>query len=142
MTTSDSPDVQILKAVQALDAKLTEALNRQTRTLTSSIQALADRHSESVLEQEKRNASFAQRDRVEAVAEHGHNTANTVTALVLRVANSETRITELAGEIQSCRQTIADRTERLLGSTAGYLITFIILLTVALASALVGHALK
>jgi hypothetical protein len=135
-------ELQILRAVQALDTKLSEALNRQTRTLTASIQALADRHSESLLEQEKRNASFADRIRVEAVAEHNHTIANSVQSLLSQVGAAEKRLVELAAELSLLRQSVADGTVGLLAGANGYLVTFIALVLVGTISAVVARAIR
>ena len=86
VSNNDSSDLAILRAVQKLDSKLSDALTKQTATLTASIQALADRHHESLLEQEKRNATFADRDRVEAVAEHPTTSPTTSSRSPARVS--------------------------------------------------------
>jgi hypothetical protein len=135
-------ELQILKAVKALDEKLSDALNRQTRTLTQSIQALADRHSESLLEQEKRNASFADRVRVEAVAEHNHTIANSVQSLLSQVAAAEKRLVELAAELALLRQAVADGAVGLLAGANGYLVTFIALVLVGIISAGVARLIR
>lgn len=137
-----SPELQILKAVQALDTKLSDALTRQTRTLTASIQALADRHSESLLEQEKRNNTFADRNRLEAIAEHGHTIGNLVQTLILRITAAEARAVELNADIQSLRTAFTNRTESFLAGTNGYLITFIFLIVVAVISAAVARLIR
>lgn len=139
---ADSPELQILKAVQTLDSKLTQALNRQTEQLTRSIQHLSDRHQESLLAQEKRNATFADRERVESVANHGHGIANTAQALILRVTATETRAAELAGDIQSLRQAMANQAVSFLTGTNGYLITFIALVVVAIVSVTLTRLLR
>jgi hypothetical protein len=128
-----SPELQILKAVQALDTKLSDALNRQTRTLSASIQALADRHSESLLEQEKRNNTFA---------EHGHTSANLVQALILRITAAETRAVQLTADLQNLSTSISNRTESFLAGTNGYLLTFIFLVVVAVISAVVTRMIR
>ena len=138
----ESPELQILKAVRALDEKLSDALNRQTRTLTASIQALADRHSESLLEQEKRNATFADRVRVESVAEHAHNNANHVQNLLSRVSAGEKRLVELAAEIQASRMAISTKAESFLAGANGYLLTFISLIIVAVIAAVIARAIR
>jgi Ribonuclease G/E len=137
-----SPELQILKAVQALDTKLSDALNRQTRTLTASIQALADRHSESLLEQEKRNNTFADRNRLEAIAEHGHTSANLIQALIIRTTAAEARAVELTADLQNLRTSISTRTENFLAGTNGYLLTFIFLVIVAVISAVVTRMIR
>jgi hypothetical protein len=142
MTEQPSSEVQILRAVQALDSKLTDALNRQTRTLTASIQALADRHTESLLQQEKRNATFADRDRVESVAEHTHTIANLTQSLILRVTAAETRAVELASDIQACRQSISQQAVGFLTGANGYLVTFIVMMVVAVVAAVIARLIR
>ena len=138
----EGPELQILKAVQALDQKLSEALNRQTRTLTASIQALADRHNEALLQQEKRNATFAERTRVESVAEHGHDSANHITNLLARVATTEKRIVELAAGLEACQRSITEKAVGFLAGANGYLVTFIVMVTVAVIAAVASRVIR
>ena len=139
---TESSELAIIRAVQQLDEKLSKALTAQTQTLTRSIQQLADRQSSALLEQEKRNATFADRDRVEAVAEHSHQNANHIQSLLFRVTESEKRIVELAAEIKSFQLTVGERAVGLLAGANGYLITFISLVVVAVIAAAVSRAFR
>ena len=142
MSEQSNADLAILKAVQALDEKLSKALTTQTQTLTRSIQQLADRHSDSLLQQEKRNANFADRTRVESVADHGHQNANAIQNILFRVSESEKRVVELAAEIQTVRATMNERAVGLLSGTNGYLITFISLVVVSVIAAVIARAIR
>jgi hypothetical protein len=95
MMSDSASEAAILRDVQSLDDKLSKALTRQTDALTKTIQQLADRHNDAMLGQEKRNATFADRDRVESVAEHGHAIASHVQTLSLRVGTLETDMGEM-----------------------------------------------
>jgi hypothetical protein len=139
---NDSADLAILRAVQALDDKLSKALTDQTSQLTAQIQALADRHNHSLIAQEKRNATFADRDRVEAVAEHQHTNANVTQGLIGRMGVVERRLVEISSDVEACRQSIADRTVSFLAGANGYLVTFILMILVATVAAAIARALK
>jgi Flp pilus assembly protein TadB len=139
---TESPELQILKAVQALDLKLSTALTKQTQTLTSSIQALADRHSDSLLEQEKRNATFADRNRVEAVAETNHANANHIQSLMLRVTSTEKKLADLAADLQAVRSSMTEKAIGFLAGANGYLVMFLIMIAVGIVTAIVSRTLK
>ena len=139
---TESSELAIIRAVQQLDEKLSKALTAQTQTLTRSIQQLADRQSSSLLEQEKRNATFADRDRVEAVAEHSHQNANHIQSLLFRVTESEKRIVELAAEIKTFQSSVAERAVGFLAGANGYLLTFITLVLVAIIAAAIARLLR
>lgn len=139
---NDSSDLAIIRAVQRLDEKMSQALSQQTATLTASIRELADRHHESQLEQERRNATFADRDRVEKIAQYGHDNAGAIQTLTGRLSNTEKRIVELDTLLREFQQSIGDRAVGLLAGANGYLLTFITLVVVAIVAAVIARAIR
>jgi hypothetical protein len=82
-------EAAILRAIAALKDELTRTINERHATLAHQITELAADHHEAVLSQERRNSQFAMRDRVETVAQHAHDTASALTAILLRTSNLE-----------------------------------------------------
>lgn len=79
---------ELLEAINSLDTKLTAALNSGVTALQAAIVALSQSLSDVRLEQEKRNATFASRERV-------HELANLITAQTLQSARHADQLKDL-----------------------------------------------
>lgn len=142
MSADQSP---VLAALSALELKLTELIR-------TSLALIVEQHTRSTLEQAKLNATFATRDRVEAIATNVHDRTNEIMVLNHRITQVErnaqetylalhTDTKDMRTKIDDLTKAINDRTIHTFTSGLGYLITAIIVLSGAGITALVTHLL-
>ena len=82
-------DATILRAIATLKSELLATINGRFQEVARALDRIDQKSSSDLLDQERRNSTFADRARVEAVAEHAHDNASALTALLLRTSNLE-----------------------------------------------------
>jgi hypothetical protein len=143
---------ELFAALDRLEAKLTAALNTDLQAVNVAISALADSHHRALLEQERRNSSFADRDRVEQIATHVHTNANELLSMVHRVSKLEQCTEIIQGDLGTLAplKSVADRLTQLeeivearhtlfTANTIGYLVTFAAILVSAIVAFVLAH---
>lgn len=142
---------EILQLLHDMENKLTAAIATGLQSVNLAIATLSDHHNKALLDQEKRNSSFADRDRVEAIAANTHANANHLTALQLRVgqlerkadsldARFDARCREIDDRLAGALQDEASHTVGLLAGANGYLVMLAIMLASNLLTFLLAHA--
>ena len=145
-----SDDPSVLRALASLKTEIESLLNQVHNSLQVSISKLQEDHARALLEQERRNSQFADRDRVEDVARNVHTLASSVTTNQLRIAKLETADSELraciekvrvdlSSEISGLSKTICERSFVLWGSTTGYLVTALLMVCVSVLTYVLTH---
>jgi hypothetical protein len=132
-------EATVLRAIATLKDELTRTINERHDELARQIHDLAEEHNHALLDQERRNAHFADRDRVEDIARNVHDAITTITTAILRIGKLETSYLHLENKIDSASQQSTEQTFHLLGGGAGYLITALLLLSSNLLVYILSH---
>lgn len=135
-----SNEAEILKAVQALEDKLTGVINAGLQGVNMAIAALSDQHHKALLDQERRNGLFAERQRVEDVARNVHELSNQLTGYLFRLSEVEKSTDRLDGRLLEVAEVTSSRSFSLLSGISGYLVMLILMLCSNLLTFLLAHA--
>lgn len=117
---------EVLQLLHEMEMKLTAAIATGLATVNTSITALAERHNSALLEQERKNASFADRERVESVARNVHDARNEVTGLLLRVGKCEQAEQKLQAALDALAEQVDTRSLKMLSGANGYLVSLLV----------------
>jgi DNA repair exonuclease SbcCD ATPase subunit len=150
---TNSEYVEIMQSLRSLEDKLTAAIASGLASVNLAITTLADQHHKAMLDQERRNSTFADRERVEFVARNTHENASNLTALTLRVGKLERCCDALDTRIEQCYDALNARIEQLstqadnrsfslLSGATGYLVSALIVTSAALLTFLLTHAIR
>ena len=118
--------ITVVQAIAHLEARLTALINTAVNSLSQQLH-------DSILAQERRNATFADRERVETVARNAHDALNQLTANGLRITRLEQSLAELTTRL-------SDGQTALFRGATGYLVTAAIALGTVLLAFLLAHA--
>jgi hypothetical protein len=94
---TDEQTIRIIEAISRLRQDFMTALNEGLASVNLAIAQLHEKHNATVLEQERRNATFADRARVELIAEHVHDHTASLNEQRDRLTRLETAVQEVSG---------------------------------------------
>lgn len=143
-------ETDILRAVKQLEDKLTLAIHTGLQAVYAALAQITERHHRAMLQQERRNASFADRDRVEALAHLVSSNTASISSLTGHLQELNTRIDKLADQLtahdehrdQQTRELVALMNERsfsLFSGTTGYLVTALLIGSTAILTFILSH---
>jgi phosphate starvation-inducible protein PhoH len=118
-------EAQVLHALSELEQRLSLALNTGLAAVTQSIAQLAEQHHRTQLEQEKRNASFADRSRLEELA--GKVSAMDTTTVLL--AQMRKDIDADRSRLDQLESMVNERALRFAHGAIGYIVMFLVMLS-------------
>jgi sulfite reductase beta subunit-like hemoprotein len=103
-------EATLLRAIGALDEKLTAVINSGLAALTTAIAHLQAEHAKALLEQERRNAHFADRTSVETLTRTVDRHADQFEAIRQRSEISDKQHHEVVEDLEALQTTITERT--------------------------------
>lgn len=137
---------EILTLLRSLEDRLTSTINTGLAAVNLAISTMQDQHNRALLDQEKRNATFAERIRVEDVAKHTHDTAGKLTTIIYRIGELERACNKHDQELASLDRRFdhegeitTERGFKAVGQITQYLATFLMLIAIALLTYMLTH---
>lgn len=142
ITTPGTDEAAILRAVQGLEDKLTALINSGLASLSSTISTLQTQHANTLLDQTKVNATFADRERVEVLARRVDATQAEIAAMGQRLAETQAERRELREQCQMLADLVNNRTISIWSSATGYAVSGAFLLLGSILTFTLTHLLK
>lgn len=135
---SSSGDISL--ALAATETRLMRALNAGLAQVTAAIAALTEMHHKAILEQERRNASFATQERLDSLAHRVDELNAALSARTARLEHIEAGMARLDRETADLQSQLTARSVSILSSATGYLVTALLLVGSNLLTFLLAHA--
>jgi len=117
---------EILQLLHEMDSRLTAAITAGIASVNLSIAQLSERHNASLLEQERKNSSFADRERVEALARQVHDGRNELAVVGRQVAQLGEADRDLAKRLDEVGNQLDSRSLKFLSGMNGYLVSLLV----------------
>lgn len=133
---------RMLAAVRELEQRLSAAITTGLQAVNLTIASLADQHHRAVLEQERRNGTFASRDRVDALAEGLRDRAGEWMTHGERLTVLERRYESVSGRLDELSAKQNEDTVRVWSGNTGYLVLLVLMLGSNLLTFFLTHAVR
>ncbi|MGH2442203.1 MAG: hypothetical protein ACRDFX_03445 [Chloroflexota bacterium] len=141
--TRNRPDeATILRALAALEDKLTVIINAGLSAVTATISSLQQQHSAALLEQAKLNGSFADRDRVEQLNRTVDRHATELLALGRQDTIGIDERRQLRAEFTGLAESITSNRIHFMSGATGYAFTGFFIILGAVISFVLTHVLS
>ncbi len=132
-------DLRTLRAITALKAEITTQISVGLTALQVVITNLTETHHRALLEQERRNATFAPQSRLEELINQVHDHSNKIQAVDTRTYIMDKDLTCLKDQNHEQEQKGRDRSFGMLTTTAGWIFTIVLALVMLGLGVLVNH---
>lgn len=132
-------DLRTLRAITALKAEITTQISVGLTALQVVITNLTETHHRALLEQERRNATFAPQSRLEELISQVHDHSNKIQAVDTRTYIMDKDLTCLKDMSHEAEQKGRDRSFGMLTTTAGWIFTIVLALVMLGLGVLVNH---
>lgn len=133
--TADEYD-SLISAITALDQKLTSGL----QAVTVSMSRLTEMHHKAILEQERRNASFATMERLDGVGKRVDDLVTGFASRSARLDALERQLSHQEDQLTQLSDSVSNRSVGLLTSAAGWLVVALVTISSNLLTFLLTHA--
>lgn len=115
-------------AIASTETRLLRALSEGLQGVSAALANLSEAHHRALLEQERRNASFASVQRLEALAARVDGVNATLSALGQRFESVEAGLARAEQEAGSLRRQLTESRVSALTTATGYLVTALLLI--------------
>ncbi len=136
---SPADDLRTLRAITTLKAEITAQIGAGLTALQIVITQLTETHHRALLEQERRNATFAPQTRLEELIIQVHDHSNKIQAVDTKSYIMEKDLSALKDQQHEQEQKGRDRSFGMLTTTAGWIFTIVLAMVMLGLGVLVNH---
>ncbi len=136
---SSDADLRTLRAITLLKSEIIAQLNAGLTNLQICISQLTESHHRNILEQERRNATFAPQTRLEELINQVHEHSNKIQINDTTATLMNRDLTDLKSQLKSDESDTHNRHYGLLTTTAGWVFSIVMLLISIGIGFLVAH---
>ncbi|HZU11414.1 MAG TPA: hypothetical protein VFB58_01125 [Chloroflexota bacterium] len=137
MTEVVAPDLSA--AIASTETRLLRALNEGLQQVSSALTNLSEMHHRAMLEQERRNASFATVERLDALAVRVDSVNAALSGVCQRLENVEAGLARSERESSSLRRQLNESSVSSLTTATGYLVTALLLIGSNILTFILAH---
>jgi len=136
---SPADDLRTLRAITTLKAEITAQISAGLTALQIVITQLTETHHRALLEQERRNATFAPQSRLEELIVQVHDHGNKIQAIDTKSFLMDKDLSTMKDQQHEQEQKGRDRSFGMLTTTAGWIFTIVLAMVMLGLGVLVNH---
>lgn len=131
---------EFFDAIAALERKLVDQLNAGIGTLSAALTRLQESSHMALLEQERRNSTFATRELVDRLAATIDNLARQQSGTETRAAEAARLAQSTSGELETLKTAVSDRSLAYIRAAAGFLASLLAMILAVVLTYVLTHA--